>query len=817
MMKASVASLAVFIFAVGLATSRSSLRAESQTPRAAVSHVPAVMSADAQNKLVSGNCATCHDDDGKSGGLSLEDFDAAKIDQRAEIAEKMIRKLRAGMMPPPSVKDRPSNDTLQAFATALETRIDAAAALHPNPGRRAFQRLNRAEYARSVHDLLDIDVDVNAFLPPDTISHGFDNIADAQSFSPTLMEGYLRAASKISSIALGDKAATPAEATYKVPRTESQKDHVDGAPWGTRGGLSVVHNFPADGDYVFRILLHGVPTGQLYGSTTRGEQLEVSINGERAALLDINYRMTETDKNGLNVSTPRIHVSAGPQRISAAFLQRFEGPVDDLIAPIDYTLADTQIGDGYGITTLPHIRDFSITGPFKVTGISNTPGRRKVFTCRPTTAEEEAPCAAQILRRIASQAYRQPTTSGDIEPLMKFYEQGRKDGGDFESGIKLALQAILASPRFLFRLEEAPATARAGQNYRLNDLDLASRLSFFLWDAAPDAELLKAASGGALRAPGVLEKQVRRMLADPRSDALSTRFAAQWLRLQDVDKIRPDALLYPKYDNRLAESFKRETELFFNSVVQEDRNLLDLLTADYTFVNERAARHYGIPNVTGDSFRKVQLGPGFDYRRGLLGQGSILMLTSVADRTSPVQRGKWIMEVMLGSPPPPPPPNVPTLDETKAVAAGGRTLSVRERMEEHRKNPACNSCHRVIDPLGLALENFDVTGQWRIRDNMVPVDASGTLYDGTEMHGPAGLRQALVNHSESFVRNFTENLMAYALGRRVEYYDEPTVRAIVKKARERDYRLSEFVFGIVNSPAFQMARAEAVATDDRNW
>jgi hypothetical protein len=812
MMKASVASLAIVILGAGLTTSSSSLRAESQAPRPAVSHAPAIMSVGTQNKLVSSNCAICHDDDAKTGGLSLEDFDAAKIDQRAEIAEKMIRKLRAGMMPPPSVKDRPSNETLQAFATALETKIDATAALHPNPGRRTFQRLNRAEYARSVHDLLDIDVDVNAFLPPDTISHGFDNIADAQSFSPTLMEGYLRAASKISSIALGEKAATPTEATYKVPRTESQMDHVEGAPWGTRGGLSVVHNFPADGDYVFRILLHGVPTGQLYGSTTRGEQLEISVNGERVALVDINYRMTETDKNGLNVSTPRIHVGAGPQRISAAFIQRFEGPVDDLMAPIDYTLADTQIGDGYGITTLPHIRDFSVTGPFKVTGISSTPSRRKVFSCRPTTAEEEAPCAAQILRRLASQAYRQPATSGDVEPLMKFFDQGRKDGGDFESGVKLALQAILASPRFLFRLEEAPATARAGQNYRLNDLDLASRLSFFLWDAAPDAELLKLASNGTLHAPGVLEKQVHRMLADPRSEALSTRFAAQWLRLQDVDKIRPDALLYPTYDNRLAESFKRETELFFNSIVQEDRNLLDLLTADYTFVNERVARHYGIPNVTGDSFRKVQLDPDFGYRRGLLGQGSILMLTSVADRTSPVQRGKWIMEVMLGSPPPPPPPNVPALDETKAVAAGGKTLSVRERMEEHRKNPACASCHRVIDPLGLALENFDVTGQWRIRDNMVTVDASGTLYDGTKMDGPAGLRHALMNHSESFVRNFTENLMAYGLGRRVEYYDEPTVRAIVKKAREHDYRFSEFVFGIVNSPAFQMARAEAAVT-----
>jgi cytochrome c553 len=785
-------------------------------PAMAASHA-STMSVDAQNTLVSSNCATCHDNDAKTGGLSLEDFDAATIDHHPEIAEKMIKKLRAGMMPPPTVKQRPDPETLAAFATALETKIDAAAALHPNPGRRTFQRLNRAEYARAVHDLLDIDVDVNAFLPADTMSHGFDNISEAQSFSPTLMEGYLRAASKIASTAVGDKTASPTEMTVKVPRTESQMEHVEGTPWGTRGGVSVVHNFPADGEYTFRILLHSVPTGQLYGSTTRGEQIEVSINGERVALLDINYRMTETDKNGLNLTTPRIHVNAGPQHVAAAFIERAEGPIDDLIAPIDYTLADSQIGDGFGITTLPHVRDFSITGPYKVTGISETPSRDRIFICRPTTAEEEAPCASAILKRLATQAYRQPATSGDIEPLLKFYTQGRADGGDFESGIKLGLQAILASPRFLFRLEETPQTTRAGQSYRLNDLDLASRLSFFLWDSGPDAELLKVAGNGTLHAPGVYEKQVRRMLADPRSSALSTRFAAQWLRLQDVDKIKPDALLYPSFDYNLAESFKRETELFFDSIVREDRNVLDLLTADYTFVNERIARHYGIPNVTGERFRKVTLGPEFDNRRGLLGQGSILMQTSVADRTSPVQRGKWIMEVFLGSPPPPPPPNVPPLDDTKAATADGHTLSTRERMEEHRKNPACASCHRVIDPLGLALENFDVTGAWRIRDNMVPVDSTGTLYDGTEMKGPAGLREALLKHSDSLIRNFTENLMSYALGRRVEYYDEPTIRAITRKAAQNGNRFSEFVFGIVNSPAFEMARAEpAVTTTDQS-
>jgi hypothetical protein len=766
-----------------------------------------------QNALVATHCSTCHDDEGKTGGLSLQSFDAAKVEQNAEVAEKMIRKLRAGMMPPATVKDRPDAATLNAFAASLEARIDEAAALHPNPGRRTFQRLNRAEYRRAIHDLLDIDVDVNAFLPPDTVSHGFDNIADVQTFSPTLMQGFLRAASKIASVALGDRTASPTEATYKVPRTASQMDHVEGTPWGTRGGVSVVHTFPADGEYTFRIMLHSVPTGQLFGSTVRNEQIEVSVNGERVALVGVNYRMTETDPNGMNLVTPRIHVKAGPQHVSAAFIQHFDGPVDDLLAPQDYTLADTQIGDGYGVTTLPHLRDFSITGPFTVTGVSDTPSRRKIFACRPTSASEEAPCATMILERLASQAYRQPVSGGDVEPLMKFYTQARKEG-DFESGLRLALQAILASPRFLFRLEDQPAALRAGQNYRLGDLELASRLSFFIWDAGPDGELLKAATSGTLHTQPVLDRQVRRLLADPRSEALSTRFASQWLRLQDVDSIRPDALLYPSYDYRLAQSFKRETELLFDSIVREDRNVLDLLNADYTFVNERIARHYGIPNVTGEAFQRVPLGPPFDSRRGILGHGSILLLTSVADRTSPVQRGKWIMEVLLGSPPPPPPPNVPALDETKAIAPGGRTLSTRERMEEHRKNPACSSCHRVIDPLGLTLENFDVTGAWRIKDNGVPVDASGDLYDGTRMTGPAGLRQALVSHSESLIRNFAENLMAYAVGRRVEYFDQPAVRAAVRQAAASGNRFSSFVLGVVNSAAFQMSRAEPVRTTE---
>src|SRR4051812_9269086 len=753
-------------------------------------------------------CVGCHSDKGKAGGLSLVAFDPAHADQQADVAEKVIRKLRLGMMPPPGAR-RPGADVLTQFAASLETKVDAAAALRPNPGRRPFQRLNRAEYQRSVHELLDLDVDVNAFLPPDTLSAGYDNIADVQTFSPTLMEGYLRAAGKISMLAVGDRNASPSEMTVKVPRTQSQMKHIDGTPWGTRGGVAIPYTFPADGEYTFRIMLHGTPTGQLFGSvSSRNEQIEVSINGERVALLDINWRMSETDKAGLNLTTPRIFIKAGSQRVAAAFIQKFDGVIDDLIAPIDYTLADTEYGDNAGITALPHVRDFTITGPYRVTGVSETPSRRKIFVCRPTAPSDEIPCARKILAGLATEAYRHPANSEDIESLMEFYGDARK-GHDFEAGIKAAIQALLASPKFVFRLEATPATARPGQPYRITDNDLASRLSFFLWNTLPDAELIKLANANTLHTPAVLDKQVRRMLADPRAESLSTRFASQWLRLQDVEKIHPDALLFPSFDNDLTQSYIRETQLFFDSIVREDRNILDLLTADYTFVNERIARVYGIPNIVGEKFQRVQVP---DVRRGILGQGSVLMQTAVADRTSPVQRGKWIMEVLLGSPPPPPPPDVPAFDETKSATADGKTLSTRERMEAHRKNPACNSCHRVIDPLGLALENFDTVAAWRIKDNGVPVDSNGVLYDGTKMTGPADLRAALLAKSDPLLRNFTDNLLSYAIGRRIESFDQPTVRAIVRKAGQNGNRFSSFILGVVNSAAFQMSTAEAVTT-----
>jgi hypothetical protein len=490
--------------------------------------------------------------------------------------------------------------------------------------------------------------------------------------------------------------------------------------------------------------------------------------------------------------------------VSAAFIQKFEAPITDMLVPTENTLADVSMS--FGVTLLPHLRDMTINGPYTVTGVSDSVSRRRIFTCRPTAAAEEAACAREIVGALAAKAFRGPVAPADLDTLLGFYEQGRKKG-DFEHAIRFTLQAILASPRFVFRLESTPATARAGQAYRLSDQDLASRLSFFLWGTVPDAELLKVATSGGLRTPAGLRRQVDRMLADPRSEALATRFAAQWLRLQDLDKIIPDYLQYPHYDDTLALGLKKETELFVDSLVRENRSVLELIDSDYTFVNERVAIHYGIPNVTGAEFRRV---PVTDVnRRGILGHGSILALTSIADRTSPVLRGKWIMEVLLGTPPPPPPPNVPALDQTKDTA-GGRTLSVRERMEQHRANPACTSCHKVIDPLGLALENFDVTGAWRIKDNEVAVDPVGDLYDGSRLSGPPALREALLRHKDAVLLSFTEHLMTYALGRRVETYDMPAIRQIIRTAAADGHRMQAFVHGVVASQAFRMSRSDAV-------
>jgi hypothetical protein len=764
------------------------------------------LSAEAQTAMVKQYCSTCHNDRNKSnvGGLSLAAFDAARAAEQGGTTEKIIRKLRTGMMPPPGAR-RPEPSSLAALVDALESHMDRAAALNPNPGWRPSQRLNRAEYASAIRDLVGLDIDVTTFLPADTISDGFDNVADSQLISTTLMEGYLRAASQISRMAVGDRQASPTTATWKVPRTSSQMRHVEGAPLGTRGGLAVTHVFPADGEYQFKILLHSGPTGDLFGGPYGGEQIDIAIDGARVALLDINPRMNEQDPNGLNIFSPKVHIKAGPHRVSAAFIARFDGPVDDVLMPVEHTLADTNIGEVFGVTALPHVRDFTIEGPTVVTGVSETVSRKRIFTCRPTTLADERACATEIVRALATRAYRGPVAPEDFKELMAFYDQGRAKG-DFEGGVRLALQAILASPRFLFRSERAPAGA-AGATHRIADADLASRLSYFLWGASPDAELLKSAEAGRLRTTAGIDRDVRRMLADPRAAALATRFASQWLRLQDVEQVRPDHHFYSYWDASLSRAFVKETELFFESLVREDRPVLDLLTADYTFVNERLAKHYGIPNVLGNEFRRVPIEDA--NRRGVLGQGSVLLLTSIADRTSPVLRGKWVMEVLLGSPPPPPPPNVPALDDSVKAAHGGKLLSTRERMEEHRRNPACTSCHRVIDPLGLALENFDATGAWRLKDNGVVIDSTGDLYDGTKMEGPSGLRQALLKHSDVVLLSFTESLMTYALGRRVEPFDMPAIRTIVRDAAKQENRLSAFILGVVNSSAFRMSKEDA--------
>ena len=761
------------------------------------------------NEVVVEYCLRCHSERRGVGGLVLEGFDIADAAQRRPTIEKMIRKLRAGMMPPSGVP-RPEAEVVDAMATELETAMDEIAARDPDPGRRTFQRLNRAEYARAVKDLLGIDVDVGSFLTLDTKSANFDNIADVQMPSATVMEGYLRAAGQISRLALGDPDAEVGSTIYRIPRVASQKDQVDGAPIGTRGGLSVFHNFPADGKYVFHIMPYAAVEGEVFGRTHGIEQIEVSIDGSRVALLPIDRWMSESEPTGLNIRSDSIYVTAGQKRVSVAFIRQFEGVVDDLIRPIDHTLADGQIGIGLGVTTQQHLQRLTVLGPFNVTGVSDTPARRAVFTCRPTLPEEELPCAREIIARLTTTAYRRPALDSDVEGLLAFYEQGAADGG-FERGIRTALQAILTSPHFIFRLEGRPAEVGADGVYAIDNMDLASRLSFFLWGSPPDDELLEAARSGALSSLEELERQTHRMLADPRSEALATRFAAQWLRLQDLEKIHPDALTYPYFDQTLADAMLRETELFFDHLVQENRSVLDLITADYTFVNERLARHYGITGVLGPSFRKVTY-PS-DERRGLLGHGSVLTLTSHPDRTSPVLRGKWVLEVLLGAPPPPPPPDIPAFEETEA-SEEGRFFTVRERMEQHRANPQCNSCHNVIDPLGLALENFDVTGVWRIRDEGNPVDPVGVMYNGTELASPADLRQALLDIPEVVLSTFTENLMAYALGRRVEYYDMPTIRAITREAAKDDYRMSSFIMGVIGSPAFRMARVGAVAEEE---
>ena len=753
--------------------------------------------------LVDRYCVRCHSDRRLQGNLSLEDFDVGAPQERAAVAEKIIVKLRTGMMPPPGA-NRPAGDSLQVLVEAIERRVDAAAAAAPDPGSRPFQRLNRAEYGRSIEDLLGLEVDAGDFLPLDTKAENFDNIAEVQLLSPTLLDAYLNAAAEISRLAVGDPDASYSERTYTVPGYVSQDERVEGAPFGTRGGISVMHTFPADGDYVFRFVPEHTTTGEgFFGQIARYEQLELSINGERVALLDIDQWMTVGDPGGISMRTDPVFVRAGPQRVTAAFVKRTEGPAEDLLSPHDWTLADRHTGmGGYGLTLLPHLRDLVIAGPRTVTGVSDNPIRERIFTCRPATASEGLACAGRILSRLAEQAYRRPITERDREGILRLYAMGAEEGG-FEAGIRTGIQAILASPHFIFRFEGPADGAAVDEAYRISDVALASRLSFFLWAAPPDEELRAVAADGRLSDEAELERQVRRMLADPRSEALATRFAAQWLRLPDLEKVHPDQFWFPDFDQQLADAMRRETELFFHSLVRDDRPLFDLYDADYTFVNERLARHYGIEGPVGDRFQRVSY-PEDQQRRGILGHGSVLTLTSHAGRTSPVLRGKWVMEVLMGSPPPPPPPGVPPLDETSGEVSDGRMLTTKDRMEIHRQNPTCNACHRFIDPIGLALDNYGVTGKWRIKENGVGLDTRGELYDGTPVDSPGALIEALLDRPVPLVRTFTSNLMAYALGRLIEHQDQPTVRAVARAAELDGYRMSAFILAVVKSDAFRM-------------
>jgi hypothetical protein len=751
-------------------------------------------------EVVQRYCVVCHNDALLTGNQTFQDFSVENADERPETAEKMIRKLRMGMMPPPGIP-RPGGDTLQMLMETLESKVDAAAEAAPNLGDRRFQRLTRDEYQRVIRDLLDLEVDAGKWLPPDIIVGAFDNASAGQRLSTTLLDSYLRAASDIVRMAIGNPAVVSSTTKHLVPMQVSQHawDHVDGTPFGTRGGAVVTQDFLADGEYVFQVETS-------LGDKAFEEDVDISIDGEPVALIMLEHSGAGGRDLIAAKKTEPIFVRAGQHKVSAAFVDRLDGMYEDRFSPPKWSYASNQ-GGAAGITGLAHLTELWITGPSNVAGVSETASRQRIFTCRPASSVQERSCAESILTELATKAYRRPPSREHVAELMKLYDEAAVGEG-FEIGVRTGLQAILASPEFLFRLERQPANVRPGQVYRLGGVDLATRLSFFLWASGPDEELLEVAGRDRLSDPAVLEQQVKRMLQDPRSEALSTRFLHQWLRLQGVGLVWPESYLFPSFSQQLAEGLVRETHMLFEYIVQEDRSVLDLFSADYTFVNELVAQHYGIEGVFGEEFRRVQY-PN-DQRQGVLGHGSVLQLTSMSDRTSPVLRGKWVMEVLMGTPPPPPPPNVPAF-EASPDAGGGRRLTTRERIEAHAAAPVCNSCHRFIDPVGLALDNFDPTGKWRIRENMVPLDTRGEFYDGTQISSAPELANVLLKRPVPLVRNLTERLLSYAIGRPLEYYDSPTVRAITRSAEADEYKISSLVLGIVKSDVFQMRQAPATA------
>jgi mono/diheme cytochrome c family protein len=784
-----------FALAVSTAVSGSPELAQTPAPRAAAPSAPA-------RALIDTYCVACHNQRVKTAGIAFDTADLNDVSADADLWEKALRKLRGGMMPPPGAR-RPEPAAVETFVTALERELDGAAVRNPNPGRVALHRLNRAEYANAIEDLLGIRIDAAALLPKDDEADGFDNVASVLTVSPSFLDQYISAARVVTARAIGNAAARPGSTTYRPARGTDQAVRVEGLPLGTRGGLIVEHPFAADGDY--KLNINGLAAAGYVRGMEYRHTLIVTLDGvkvfegqlggeEDIRAIDQQQASAVAAINGRFQNIP-LKVTAGPHRIGVAFIARTLAESDEVLF---------SFRPGTGEERIQRIGSIEIQGPFTAAGLSDTPSRQRIFVCRPKTAADELPCATHILSTMARRAFRRPVNEQDLAAPMSFFKGGRADG-DFEAGIQAALPAILASPKFLYRAERTPSGTAPGAVHRITPNDLASRLSFFLLGHPPDDELLRLAEKGALTDPKTLDAQVRRLLADPRASSLVSNFAFQWLKMRGLDEVEPDAVVFPNFDDSLREGFRKEMTMFVESIIREDRSVLDLLAADYTFVNERLALHYGIANVRGDQFRRVTLTD--QNRWGLLGKGGVLLSTSYANRTAPVIRGAWILENILGTPPAAPPPDVEAFPENKD---GEKAKTIRAIMEQHRAKPTCNACHGVMDPLGFALENFDAIGEWRAQDRWasIPIDASGELIDGTKVSGPVDLRKALLRRGPQFVQTLTEKLMTYALGRSVEYYDMPTVRQIVRDAARDNYRFSSLVMGIVKSAPFQMRKSE---------
>ncbi len=777
----------------------------------------------AQRAIINQYCSTCHSDKAKAAGMDsarkidFDRLDIAGVSRDAETWERVVRKLRAGMMPPSGIR-RPDRETYKGLIAWLENELDRNAVTYtPPPG---LHRLNRTEYANVLQDLLDLNIDPAKYLPSDDSTHGFDNIAGALGVSSTLVEAYVSAAQKVSRLAIGE-AATPSLTVYRTPEDTSQDYHIEGLPFGTRGGMLIRHVFPSDGEYQITItpIFGDNMSPQGFGSVPC-EKLEVLLDGERIELLDwqgggrtppancggrrvaaVQSGQTGQDLGRTSMKI-RISTKAGLHDLGVTFLQTNFAPILDLD---QHFMRDTvQTGPTPGFTYFPHVGTVRIEGPYNAKQAEDSPSRRKIFICRPTTPADETACARKIISNLATHAFRRPANNADVDSLMAFYQEGRREGS-FEDGIENALARILTDPKFIYRIEAEPPKVKQGETYRVSDIDLASRLSFFLWSTIPDDELIRVAGQGKLRDPVVLEQQVRRMLKHPKAQALAVNFAGQWLNLRGLQAVGPIPMLFPDFDDPLRQAMRREVELLFDSIVREDRNVTDLLTADYTFINERLAKHYGIPNIYGSQFRRVTLGPDTDVRKGLTGKGAFLVTTAKPERTSPVTRGKWIMTNILGMSPPDPPPNVPPLPPRMTDAAGNaKEPSMRQKMLDHRVRSDCVQCHSMMDPIGFSLENFDAIASWRTHDEGNPVDPAATVFDGTKINGPTGLRTWLATYSDQFVEVVAEKLLTYALGRGVEYQDMPLVRSLARDAAKNGNKFSALVLGIVKSKPFQM-------------